>query len=75
MKHVLTFMIMIYQAMISPLLGSRCRYHPSCSQYMRNALLGFGFWKGTWMGLKRLARCSPLHRGGYDPVSAESAEV
>lgn len=61
-------MIRAYQRLISPLLGPRCRFHPSCSQYALEAIERFGFWHGTWLGLRRLSRCHPLNPGGEDPV-------
>ena len=57
-----------YQLMISPLLPSACRFHPTCSEYMRQAVIRHGLAGGVWMGLKRLARCHPLNHGGADPV-------
>lgn len=61
-------LIRLYQRTLSPLLGPRCRYYPSCSQYMFEALQVHGFWRGLWLGLRRIARCHPLHAGGIDPV-------
>jgi uncharacterized protein len=57
-----------YQIVISPMLPSACRYYPTCSEYMRQAVQEYGVAKGMWMGLRRLSRCHPLHEGGYDPV-------
>jgi putative membrane protein insertion efficiency factor len=57
-----------YQYLISPLLGNRCRFHPSCSEYMIEAVQKFGVFKGFYLGLKRLARCQPMCEGGFDPV-------
>lgn len=57
-----------YQYLISPLLGNRCRFHPSCSEYMIEAVKKFGVFKGFYLGLKRLARCQPMCEGGFDPV-------
>ena len=57
-----------YKYAISPLLPSACRFHPTCSEYMIEAVGRYGAAKGAWMGLKRLARCHPLNRGGFDPV-------
>jgi hypothetical protein len=54
--------------MISPLLPSACRFYPTCSQYMREAVERYGVARGVWMGLRRLARCHPFHAGGFDPV-------
>jgi putative membrane protein insertion efficiency factor len=57
-----------YKVAISPLLPSACRYLPTCSEYMMDAVQKYGVWRGVWLGLKRLARCHPFHEGGYDPV-------
>jgi putative membrane protein insertion efficiency factor len=50
------------------LLPSACRYYPTCSEYMQEAVAKHGVLKGIWMGLKRVGRCHPFHAGGYDPV-------
>lgn len=57
-----------YQRAVSPALPPACRYLPTCSEYMRQAVIKYGALKGVWMGLKRLSRCHPFHPGGYDPV-------
>lgn len=57
-----------YQIMISPWLGSNCRFHPTCSAYMIQAIKIHGFFKGTWLGTKRLFRCHPWGGQGFDPV-------
>ena len=57
-----------YQATLSPLLGQRCRFHPSCSEYARESIQVHGALRGLWLATKRLARCHPLSRGGLDPV-------
>lgn len=56
-----------YQLMLSPLLGNRCRFHPSCSRYMIEAIEKYGLLAGGWRGLCRILRCHPWHPGGYDP--------
>jgi putative membrane protein insertion efficiency factor len=54
--------------MISPLLPSACRFHPTCSEYMMEAVDKYGAWRGVRMGALRLLRCHPFHAGGFDPV-------
>lgn len=57
-----------YKRFISPWLPSACRFHPTCSMYMRDAVERYGAARGVWLGLCRLARCHPFHPGGVDPV-------
>lgn len=57
-----------YKLLISPLLPSACRFYPTCSEYMREAVEIHGPAHGVWLGLKRLGRCHPFHEGGADPV-------
>jgi putative membrane protein insertion efficiency factor len=57
-----------YKRWISPLIPSACRYHPTCSEYMMQAIEKHGTVRGVWMGLLRLLRCHPFHQGGFDPV-------
>ena len=68
MQWILTRVLRVYQLAVSPLLPSACRFHPTCSEYMRQAIGHHGAIRGAWMGLRRLARCHPFHAGGYDPV-------
>jgi uncharacterized protein len=70
MRHVAALLIRVYQWTVSPLLGPRCRFHPSCSQYAHEALLRFGVLTGGALALGRLLRCHPFHPGGVDPVPA-----
>ena len=64
----LQWLIRGYQIAISPMLGNRCRYFPSCSEYAIEALEKHGMFKGGWLGVRRIGRCHPWHPGGYDPV-------
>ena len=57
-----------YQRDLSPLLGRLCIYTPTCSAYALEAINRYGALKGTWLAVKRIARCHPFHEGGYDPV-------
>ncbi len=66
--RALILLIRGYRLMISPLLPSACRFYPTCSQYMSEAIETHGAAKGVWLGLKRLCRCHPFHAGGSDPV-------
>ena len=68
MKRVVLAIIGFYQRFISPLLGSNCRYHPTCSTYAYQAIDKYGVRIGGWMGIKRISRCHPWHPGGFDPV-------
>ena len=67
-SKIILAMLRFYKRWISPMLGQRCRFEPTCSMYMYEAVEIYGAHKGVWMGLKRLARCQPCCRGGYDPV-------
>jgi putative membrane protein insertion efficiency factor len=68
MRFVAQLLIRLYQWTVSPLLGPRCRFHPSCSHYAHEAVVRFGVLTGGWLALKRLLRCHPWHPGGLDPV-------
>jgi putative membrane protein insertion efficiency factor len=68
LKRALITLINIYKLTISPLIGPRCRFYPSCSQYAARAIQTHGSARGSYLALKRLLRCHPWHAGGYDPV-------
>jgi len=68
MKKLLLAAIRFYRREISPLFPPRCRYIPTCSEYALEAVEKYGALKGGWLALKRLLRCHPFHKGGYDPV-------
>jgi len=68
MRGIAAFLIRGYQYTLSPLLGARCRFHPSCSNYTLEAVQRYGTLRGSWLGVRRLARCHPWHPGGFDPV-------
>jgi hypothetical protein len=68
MARVLVWLIKLYRICISPLLGSNCRFTPSCSVYALTAVQRYGTIKGSWLAIRRVSRCHPWHAGGIDPV-------
>jgi len=68
MTKLLRFLLRAYQLTISPLLGARCRFYPSCSSYAMEALEVHGAARGSWLAAKRVCRCHPWNPGGHDPV-------
>lgn len=64
----LVALIYAYKATLSPFIGRQCRFEPTCSTYALHALREYGPFRGSWMAAARIARCHPLHKGGYDPV-------
>ena len=68
MARFLVLLIRAYRFSVSPWLGSRCRFAPTCSEYAAEALTRHGWLKGSWLAARRLSRCHPWHPGGYDPV-------
>ena len=73
--QILMWIIRAYQLLLSPMLGPRCRFYPSCSCYAHTAIERHGALKGTWLGLCRLLRCHPFNKGGYDPVPDDIGKV
>ncbi|MXZ23911.1 MAG: membrane protein insertion efficiency factor YidD [Caldilineaceae bacterium SB0665_bin_21] len=68
MARFAIFSVRLYQRFVSPLLGPTCRFSPTCSHYMIEAIQRHGLWRGGWMGLRRILRCHPFNKGGADPV-------
>ncbi|SFV88158.1 Protein YidD [hydrothermal vent metagenome] len=71
MKYLLLLPIKFYQLFISPLLGSNCRFDPTCSQYAYDAVQTHGFFKGLTLSIQRIGKCHPWHQGGFDPVPSK----
>lgn len=68
LKNIFILPIRFYQWTISPLIGQRCRYLPTCSHYTIEAIQEWGVLKGTWLGIKRISSCHPWGGSGFDPV-------
>jgi putative membrane protein insertion efficiency factor len=68
LKGLFLLLIRFYQKCVSPLFPSCCRFYPTCSAYMKEAIRRFGVLRGGWLGLRRFLRCNPFCRGGVDPV-------
>ena len=71
MKNIFIKLLNFYQKRISPIfqgIGIHCKYYPSCSEYMKQAIEKYGVIKGIFLGLKRLLKCNPFSKGGYDPL-------
>lgn len=68
MKKIFIALVRGYQLIISPFLGSNCRFYPTCSHYMIQAIEQHGGMKGVYLGIRRLSKCHPWHEGGIDPV-------
>ena len=71
MKKILLFLIKKYQKHISPVIehyGIKCKYYPTCSEYTRQAIEKYGSVKGIFLGIKRIIKCNPFSKGGYDPL-------
>lgn len=67
-KRLMLFFIKFYQIGISPYLGPKCRFIPTCSQYTYQAIEKYGVFKGVYLGIRRILKCHPFHKGGYDPL-------
>jgi uncharacterized protein len=72
MRRAAIAAIRVYQRALSPLLGPRCKYHPSCSEYALQAIDRYGILRGSVLAAWRLLRCNPFSHGGYDPVSEQT---
>jgi putative membrane protein insertion efficiency factor len=68
LRRLMVLPIRAYQVLLSPMVGERCRYYPSCSEYAAQAISGYGILRGLVLAGWRLLRCNPLSRGGFDPV-------
>ena len=68
MKRLLIALVRFYRTAVSPYRPPCCRYYPTCSQYALEAIEKYGALKGGWLAFKRILRCNPFHKGGYDPV-------
>ena len=68
MKQILLALVRFYRAAISPFRPPGCRFTPTCSQYALEAIEKYGALKGGWLAFRRILRCNPFHKGGYDPV-------
>lgn len=68
MKFIFLFLVRLYQLTLSPFLGKRCRFYPSCSDYAMEAIKKHGACRGAWLTVKRLLKCQPWHPGGIDEV-------
>ncbi len=73
MQRLLILTLRAYRLLVSPLLGPRCRFYPSCSDYAEEAVRLHGPWRGGLMALRRVGRCHPWHPGGVDPVPGREA--
>lgn len=74
MRNLVTGLIRLYQLLLSPVLGSNCRFHPTCSRYAIEAIDAHGVTRGSWLAIRRVTKCHPWHPGGIDPVPAAVAQ-
>ena len=75
LKTLLIKFISLYQLALSPFIGGQCRFHPTCSQYTKEAIETHGSMKGSFLGARRISKCHPWHQGGYDPVPSSKDTV
>lgn len=68
MRKIFILLIVFYQKFISPIKKPSCRFIPSCSEYSKQAIEKYGVLKGLWLSIRRVLRCHPFSRGGYDPL-------
>ena len=68
MRTIFVFLIRVYRLAVSPFLGPRCRFYPTCSSYAEQAISAHGLRRGGWLSLQRIGKCHPWHAGGVDPV-------
>ena len=73
-KQIFILPVRFYQVAISPILGPSCRYDPTCSHYLIQAIQEWGVFKGLWLGIKRIASCHPWGGHGYDPVPKKNSK-
>lgn len=73
-RRLVIYLVRGYQLLLSPFLGSNCRFYPTCSNYMVEAIELHGVLRGLWLGVRRLSRCHPYHEGGIDPVPGSELE-
>lgn len=75
MRKIISGIIGLYRYLISPLLGPRCRFTPTCSEYAQTAVIRFGIFKGGWIAIKRIVSCHPWGKSGYDPVPEKNSGI
>ncbi|MGZ4777839.1 MAG: membrane protein insertion efficiency factor YidD [Thermoanaerobaculia bacterium] len=68
MRRIVVALLQFYKRAISPILPPMCRFEPTCSVYMMEAVAKYGVMRGIWLGVRRLSRCHPFNPGGWDPV-------
>ena len=74
LTHIIIKIIKCYKFLVSPLIGDTCRFFPTCSDYSIKSLKTFGFFKGSYLSLKRILSCHPWNNGGFDPVEKQIKE-